>query len=126
MEVAAEIQNIVITLFALFVAVLVLTCVCVRGAMKAAEVHIIGPEKVKAAALRRGCPLPFALAPDYDGALVGYVYDWRTDRVRTVYSEELLDAIMATNGTKDPAAQLRSFKYGTEPGIPYPLVIHTK
>lgn len=126
MEVAAEIQNIVIILFALFVVVAVLACVCVRGAMKAAEVHTIDLEEVKATASRLGCPPPFVFTPDYNGAIVGYVYDWRTDRVRAVYSEELLDAIMANNGTKDPAAQLRSFKYGTEPGISYPFVIHTK
>lgn len=126
MEVAAEIQNIVVTLFALLVVVAVLACVCVRGAMKAAEVHTIDLEEVKATASRLGCPPPFVFTPDYNGAIVGYYHDWRTDRVRVVYSEELLDAIIANDGTKDPTDRLHSFKYGGDRCIAYPLVIHTK
>lgn len=121
-----ETQTIAIILFALLVAVLVLTCVCVDGAAKAAKVRTIDREKVKTAASFHGCRPPFLFIPDYDGALVGYVHDRFLNSVRAVYSAELLEALIASSGVKDPHAKLVAFELSGAPGMPYPLVIHTK
>lgn len=121
-----ETQTIVIILFALLVAVLVLTCVCVDGAAKAAKVQTIGREKVKAAATFHGCRPPFLFTPDYDGALVGYVHDKYMNSILAVYSAELLEALMANSGTEDPKVKLAMFEMGGKLGAVYPLVVHTK
>lgn len=121
-----EMQTIVIILFALLVAVLILTCVCVDGAAKAAKVRTIDREKVKAAATFYGCRPPFLFAPEYDGALVGYVHDRYTDSILAVYSAELLKALMANRGIEDPKAKLAMFEMGGRLGAVYPLVVHTK
>lgn len=121
-----ETQTIVIILFALLVAVLILTCVCVDGAAKAAKVKTIDREKVKAAAEHYGAYSPTLLPPEYDGALVGYVHDGYVNSVRAVYSAELLEALLVNKGIEDPRARLHAFEFGREPGMSYPLVIHTK
>lgn len=121
-----ETQTIVIILFALLVAVLILTCVCVDGAAKAAKVRTIDREKVKAAAEHYGCRPPLMFTPEYDGALVAYIYDKHMNNILAVYSVELLEALMASNDVKDFRARRSAFEFDREPGMPHPLVIYTK
>lgn len=114
-----ETQTIVIILFALLVAVLILTCVCVDGAAKAANVRAIDRENVRAVASHHGCFPPDLFAPDFDGALVGYVYDRRAGIVRAVYSAELLEALGVLG-------EMEFRIIGWELTATSPIIMHTK